>query len=226
MSNASGFVQQDNVSRASDGSSTGLRLTRDGALIEIPWLQALCLEGRVFGTQQGTASLTITAGGTFAPGAPALDEFDYLNTIPATVAILPVYVKVAFATVGAVDETGIICAAGGSGVTTGGITLTPFNMRPGSSNTTSCVVEGISDTGGTNVVLTQVFHHDVTVAITGVAGTPQQFVPAYSVTTAGFVPVLEGATSPGSQFLVFAPSATGTGYITTAWVELPIAAVN
>ncbi len=226
MSNASGFVQQDNIQRASDGSSKGFRITRDGALIEIPWLQALCLEGRVFGTQQGSASLTITAGGQFGPGAPALDEFDYINTIPATVAILPVFVQVAFTIIGTVDETGLICAAGGAGVINAGITLTPFNMRPGSSNTTSCVVEAIGNTGGTNTVLTQVFHHDVTVAITGVAGTPQQFVPPFSVTTAGFVPVLEGATSPGSQFLVFAPNQAGTGYITTNWVELPIAAVN
>ena len=226
MSNMSGFVQQDNVARASDGSSTGLRITRDGALIEIPWLQALCLEGRVFGAQEGSASLTITGAGQFGPGAPALDEFDYLHTIPATVAILPVFVQVSFSIIGTVDETGIICAAGGSGVIASGITLTPYNMRPGSSNTTSCTVVGLGATGGTNIVLTQIFHHDVTVAITGAAGTPQQFVPPYSVATAGFVPVLEGDTSPESQFAVFAPNQAGSGYITTAWVELPIAALN
>ena len=221
-----GFVQQDNISRASDGAPAGVRVTRDGAPVAIPWVQALCLEGRVFGAQAGDASLSITAGGTFGAAAADLDEFDYLHTIPATVAVLPVFYQVGYSTVGTVDETGLILAWGSDGVMSNGIALTPFNLKTGSGNTTSCTVRAIGDDGGTAMTLAGLIQHNITIMITGAADDPQPFVPHWSVATAGFVPVLEGASGTGRQIGGWHPGNARAGYITSTWVELPINAVN
>ncbi len=221
-----GFVQQDNISRASDGAPAGVQLTRDGAIVGIPWVQALCLEGRVFGAQEGSASTTITGGGTFGAAAADLDEFDYLHTIPATVAVIPVSYSVGYSTVGTVDETGLIFVFGDSGVISGGITLTPFNLRTGSNNTSSCTVVGLGADGGTVISLQGLIAHNITIGLTGAVATAQQFVPQWSVTTASFAPVLEGANSLGRQLAGFHPGNAGAGYVVSTWIELPINAVN
>jgi len=221
-----GFVQQDNISRASDGAPAGIRLTRDGAIVGIPWVQALCLEGRVFGAQEGSASTTIVGAGQFGAAAIDLDEFDYLQTIPQTVVVIPVFYSVGYSVVGSVDETGMALVWGSGGIIASGIALTPFNMKTGSSNTSSCTVVGLGDDGGTAITLAGLINHDITVGLTGAAASPQQFVPSWSVATASFAPVLEGLTGTGRQVAGFHPSQAGSGYVVSNWVELPINAVN
>ena len=73
MSNIHGSVQQQTVSRVADSSPLDARITRDGALMQIPWIQALCLEGRVMGAGTGSASLTYTTPMAFGTGAPDMD---------------------------------------------------------------------------------------------------------------------------------------------------------
>lgn len=221
-----GFVQQDNISRASDGAPAGIRLTRDGAIVGIPWVQALCLEGRLFGAQEGSASLTITAGGQFGAGAADLDEFDYLQTIPATVAVIPVSYSVAYSLIGTVDEAGLIYVWGSGGIINGGIAITPFNLKTGSSNTSSCTVVGLGDDVGTVISLDGLVSHNITFALVGATASAQQFVPKWSVATASFAPVLEGLSGTGRQLAGFHPSNAGAGYVVSTWVELPVNAVN
>lgn len=222
-----GFVQQDNISRASDGAPAGMRLTRDGAVVGIPWVQALCLEGRVFGVQGATTDLAITAGHAFGDGILDMDEFDYLHTVPPVVAVLPVYYGVAYSAVGTVDESGLVFGWGSGGVEGGsGVTLNPFNLKTGSSNTSSCTVVAFDDGGGTAVTLAGIISCNITFALTGAAASAQQFVPSWSVATASYVPVIEGKTGTGRQIAAWHAGQAGVGYITSTWVELPINAVN
>lgn len=216
------FVQQQSVSRASDGTLRGIRLTRDGSLVGIPWLQALCLEGRVFGAQCGDASADPVGAGTFGAGVVDLDEFDWLQTIPANTTVLPVYFSVAFLALSTAGEAGLHLLWGASGVISGGITVTPYNFRPSAGISTNCSIGALGADGGTAIVPTGVFYSQITTGLTGAANTPQQFVPEYTVAKCGFVPVLEGAV----QFAGFCPATGGTGYVTAAWVELPSSAIE
>jgi len=223
MSNIHGFTQQDNVSRAADGTSVGIRATRDGAIIQTPWLQALCLEGRVFGAFGGAADLDATGPGTFGDGAVDNDEFDFHCIIPSTVAILPVFLAMPAVAIGTIDEVTFASAWGTDSVVgAGGISLTAYNVRPGSSNSSDCTVGALYNTGGTALAEEGFLVVNSSTALTGVAATPAQLVPAYSAATSAFVPVLEGA----RQWVGWNAGQATTGYILASWVELPIAAVR
>ena len=225
MADLYGFVQQNSPGRAADGTSRGVRVTRDGAVLEVPWIQALCLEGRLFGCGPGATALGVAAG-TFGAGAIDTDEFDYLQTIPATVAVIPVYLRVSMVTVGTALESGMHAFWGASGVIgANSVAVTPHNLRPASSNLSACTVAVLGDDGGTTFVPAGLICRDVTTALTGVAGTPQQFIPQWSVAQAGFTPVLEGLASPGRQISIWVDGQAGTGYIHFVYAELPISAV-
>ncbi|KKN82257.1 hypothetical protein LCGC14_0310700 [marine sediment metagenome] len=222
MADQVGFVQQQSVSRHSDGTSRGIRITRDGSVIQVPWLQALCLEGRMFGAQCGDATTDPVGAGTFGAGSVSLVEFDYFHVIPVNTTILPVYMSVAFLAVGTAAEAGIHVVWGSGGVAGTSITLVPFNMRPSSSNSTNCTVTALDDGDGTIIVVAGVIYEQVTTALTGVAGTSQQYVPEFSVTKCGYVPVLEGAV----QLAMYANGQASTGYLTSMWAELPSSAIS
>ncbi|KKN82258.1 hypothetical protein LCGC14_0310710 [marine sediment metagenome] len=199
-----------------------MRISRDGSYMALPWLQALCLEGRMFGAQVGSASATITAVGTFGAGVIDLDEFDWLQTIPANVTCLPVYFATAFVGMGAVGETGLVLLYGAGGVINGGVTVTPYNLRPSAGVGSQCTIGALGADGGTVIVPTGVFFDQIATQLLGAATNPAQFVPEFSVDKYGFVPVLEGAT----QLAAFSPATAGTGFITAAWVELPSSAIE
>jgi len=227
MTRIYGLADQTSPTRTTDGNFIKSRATRDGALATVPWIQALCLEGRVYGVQFGDANLDPVGAATFGAGAIDLTEFDYLQTIPATVAVLPLFYQIAFLALGAAAESGLTVVYGGAGVKhASGITPVPFNMKPASTNASLCTYSALSNTGGTAISIDGFIYQNCTTAITGVIATPQQFIPPWTVETAGFVPVIEGATSPGSQIAAFMNGTASTGYFTTYFAELPIAAVR
>ena len=184
MSDVYGRALQNSVGRAADGTGVILRMTRDGAAVEVPWLQALCLEGRMFGVQFGDATTDPVGAATFGAGVVDLTEFDYLQTIPATVAVLPIYFEIAYLAIGTVAETGLHVVWGSAGVKhASGITPVAFNMRPGSSNASVCTLSALSDTGGTAIVPAGVICSRITTAVTG-AVTGMNFVPPWSAAMA------------------------------------------
>jgi hypothetical protein len=185
------------------------------------------LEGRVFGVSYGAANKDIVSVGTFGTQAATidLDEFDLLQTIPATVAVIPVYFKVAFVGIGAAGATQAVLAWGNTGVISGGITAVPYNFRPASDNLSATTVVGLGADGGTALVVAGVIYHEASTALTGVAGTPAQLGYEWSVKQAGYLPVLEGLAGTGRQVIGCAHGHTTTGYMTYAFAELPIAAV-
>lgn len=218
-------AQQLDPSRTSDGKDVRVRATRDGALYQAPWLQALVLEGRVYGVSYGSANIGIATIGTFGAGAIDLEEHDLLQTVPATVGILPVYFKVAYVGLGT-GAVGTALAWGASAVISGGISCTPYNLRPASSNVSACTVAGLGNAGGTAFVVAGVIYHEATTGLTGVAATPAQLGHEWSAHKASFLPVIEGLVSPTRQVAGFAAAVGGTGYINYQWVELPIAALE
>jgi len=226
MSDVRGVTAQKTVLRLDEDDYRDVRLGYGGELISIPWMQALALEGRMFGVAFGAANNTIVTVGTFAPGAVALDEFDLLQTVPATVAVMPAYYKVAFSTVGTVAALHVALAWGQSGIIANGITATPSNLNTGSSVTSACTVAGLGDTAGTAAVIAGVFFNEAATVLDGAAGTDQQLGYEWSVGNSGFAPVIKGLVSPTRQVLGFAGSQAGTGWLTYQWAEFPIDAIE
>ena len=226
MSDVRGVTAQKTVLRRDEDDFRSVRLGYGGELIGIPWLQALALEGRIFGVAYGAANNTIVTVGTFAPGAVALDEFDLLQTVPATVAVLPAFYKVAFSTVGTVAAAHVALAWGQTGVIAAGISATPSNLNTGSALTSACTIAGLGDTGGTAAVIAGTIFHEAATVLDGAAGTAQQLGYAWSAGNSGFAPVIKGLVSPTRQVLGFAGSQAGTGWITYQWAELPLDAIE
>jgi len=223
VSNIYGFAQQENVGRAADGTAVGIRAFRDGAIIEVPWLQALCFEGRMFTTHFGVTDMA-AAVANLAANAAAMDytEIDMLCTIPATIALVPVYFKVGFSAIGTIADTEAMLGWGSGGVIgANSVAVVPRNLRPGSGIATVCTVATQGDAAGTAVTLTGVIFREATTALTGVAATAAQLGYEWSVTRAGVVPVIEGA----RQLVGLTNSQAGTGFETYVWAELPISAV-
>lgn len=219
-------AQQLDPSRGSDGTDVKVRGTRDGALYQAPWIQALCLEGRVFQAAPGSTALGTTVGAFGGTTTIDFDEFDYLQTIPATVAVLPIYINVGIAVTGTAGEGGFQAYWGGSGVAGANpVTVTPHNLRPASSNVSACTVVALCDDGGTAFVPAGLIARAASNTITVTSGFMD--VPAWSVVNAGYVPVIEGLASPGRQIgiWVYSQGAT-TGFIQHAWAELPISAIE
>ena len=221
MSDLYGFVQQQSVSRAADGTSRGLRVTRDGAILAVPWIQALCLEGRVFGASYGSASLTYTTPGTFGAGAVDQDEFDYFQAVPATVAVIPVFYGVTYEIIGTALLCSNLLVYGISGTVVNGIAVTPFNMRPGAGIDSLCTVTGLTDGGGTTITVQGCVFMSGATMVTG-AVTGANVLPPFSVDQAGYAPVLEGV----RQVAGYHAGQAGTGYVHSVWVELPVAMVR
>ena len=221
MSKIYGAVQQQHVSRVADSAPNDARITRDGAMLHIPWIQALCLEGRVMAAAGGSASLVYTSPGPFGTGAVDDDEFDYLHTIPATVAVIPVYYSVIIETVNTVDMVTNLLVWGNTGVDGGtSFVLTPFNMRPAAGIDSLCSIAACCDTGGTAInMLGCVFMSGASMMDDAVT-TKVNALPAFSATTCSFVPVLEGSATV-TQMAGFHSGQTPVGYIHSVWIELP-----
>lgn len=218
-------AQQGSPERVAEGLPIQLRSTRDGSVIQVPWVQALCLEGRVYGISYGAANLTLTIA-TFGTNASlALDETDLLQTIPETVAVIPVFFKVGFVGLGTAAEVSAVLAYGKGGVVSGGVTsIIPYNYRPGSGNKSACTYVGLANKGGTVITLEGIIYHESSTALTGAANEPAQLGYEWSVEKAGYLPVMEGKPSTGRQVAAWAHSAqASTGYLSYVFAELPIA---
>lgn len=223
MSKLEGFVQQQSVNRASDGTMKGVRMTRDGAVLQIPWIQALCLEGRVFGASYGSGSLTFTGPGTFqAAGAIDEDAFDYHHTIPATVAVIPVYYAPVFELVGTVEIVSNLLVYGISGTIAGGAAITPYNMRPAAGIDSLCTIVGLTNGGGTTITIQGCVYMSGATMMSNTTTTGANVLPAFSVDTAGYAPVIEGS----RQLAGFHSGQADTGYVVSNYIELPVAMVS
>jgi len=227
MTVLTGVVAQSSAKRSAEDTFHNTRMLRDGSVATIPWTQALTLEGRVYGAAPGATALGVAAG-SFGAGAIDTDEFDYLQTIPATVAVLPIYIRVCIVTIGTAAEAGFHAFWGGAGVIgANSVAVTPHNLLTNSSNTSACTVATLGDDGGTTFVPAGLIARDVVMGITpnitATTAIGSTFIPAWSAITAGYTPTITGLASPARQIVIWANGQAAAGYIHHVFAELPIA---
>lgn len=113
------------IDHVSEGADQYLRMLRDGSLVQMPWLTAKVLEGKVYGVQAGILTTPITCNATIADGEP-----DVLVTVPSGTTIIPVYISVAFEDTGTAQVMDVLAVA--SSVYDNAVTATAatiYNLR-------------------------------------------------------------------------------------------------
>lgn len=115
---------------------------RDGALVNLPWKQALVLEGRVFTYTVGTLSTGIVGGGNGT--VLDIDQPEFLISVPSGTAIIPLSISIEglaadaiadHSTLEALIAATIGSAWDGTGTAT---TETPSNLRTDSPRASAC----------------------------------------------------------------------------------------
>jgi hypothetical protein len=219
MSDARVKIQQQNVSRASDGDWTNLRALRDGALIAVPWYQALVLEGRCFSAAApGEYDITgVTVMGTYADGSKTLAV-----DIPDATAAFPLLIETNFnlnaATVSHMSAM-VTTALNGTGGTE--TEVSELNLRvdnPVSSGATAMhtVSSATDNVDATERVL---FHWSSAQDLDTIDLDPYI---RWSVAKCGIAPIVIDA---GSIVTVMF-NATGTGFSLIHWAEIAESAFN
>lgn len=86
------FVRQNTSSPFPDGAVGGLRLSRNGELFTVPWLQAAVFEGKAFAVTVGALSTPVVGGGNGT--VLDIDQPELAIGVPSGKAILPFSIKV------------------------------------------------------------------------------------------------------------------------------------
>lgn len=121
-----GWVQQQNVSRQADGTEGLVRMTRDGSICELPWKQAIALEGRTFVVNYGSTASNILGHTSTATAQP-----DTSLDVPAGVVVIPIQYQLSVFSGGGTGNYIYLQMANntvGSG-TSSPVTQGPQNMR-------------------------------------------------------------------------------------------------
>lgn len=223
MSDIFGIAQQQSLSRVTDGNRAAVRLTRDGSVINLPWFQALVLEGRVFqaaGPDGFTAftPLTLLALASFGD-----DDKTLFVDIPDGTAAIPLSCDVNFQATGAaiVHAVGFTAdALNGTGGTE--TAITQKNLRRDSPVASAATCAHTADTEADVVtgVEVQLFQYRTAQDLDGVALAPGYRWDAFR---SGFSPVVLDA---GSININMAPTTSGTGWAVSVWAELPESAIT
>jgi len=226
MTVLTGVISQSSVKRGKEDGFKNARMMRDGTISIIPWIEALVLEGKVYGAAPGATALGVAAG-SFGAGAIDTDEFDYLQTVPATVAVKPIYIRVCLVTIGTAAEAGYHAFWGAAGVTgANSVAVTPHNLLTNSTNTSACTVSTLGDDGGTTFVPAGLIARDVVMGITpnitATTAIGSTFIPAWSAASAGYSPTITGLVSPGRQISIWANAQAAAGYIHHVFAEFDI----
>lgn len=214
---------------AASGAAKQQRTLRDGAAIDVDWLQSLVIEGICHGAQTGTG----TAPDTFNPiYGDALQDF-YLF-IPAGTKIIPLQVSVCFedtGTVLAIDTLAGYSTNGDSNPT--GDALTIYNYHTLASPASACTATAVvTSTGSTHLAGTDFlefwrpyagFGDDAFGSSTAFTGGGQYAVAGAHYSARDFIAPVIGDADTDCALSVFAGSQAGLGYITVIWAEFPAA---
>lgn len=214
--NMSIFAKQKSVGRASDGTWAALRGTRDGALINMPWYQALVLEGKVFGINAGTVSTPIAGHAAIDADQPEAAVY-----FSAGVAVIPLSVRAAQETGATTLATGgLMTAVSNISVGAGTSTAaTPFNLNLFTPNATQVSAAHTYSGNGTDPLTAGNFLElaRATSLIDADAATSGIIPPVLNWSVYdGIAPVLVDAGS----FLLYGEAAANTLFGTLIWGEL------
>ncbi len=207
---------------ADNGSFMGLQSTRDGALFVADWKQSLLMEGRGFIVNVGALSTPIVGGGNGT--VLDLDQPEFIISVPAGVAILPMRVAIHAQTpllATAAYESEILLAVDRTAAAVDDGTKTAetiYNLRTDNPRASLCVATSAYTADVTDPVL------GIELARTVVLGDVQG-TPATAIWTKNEL-VYEPAQSPiiiGPAMLIgyWGGTVATPGFAEVAWLELP-----
>lgn len=225
MSDIQGFAQQLNVGRTTDGNRVGIRTTRDGALIALPWYQALVLEGRVFGIHAGSVTTPIAGHAAIDADQPEAAAWFADGT-----AAIPLSIRATMET-GATTlaQGGMMCAVSNIAVGAGTSTAaTPFNLNMASNvGITTGATAGVAYTGnGTDPLTAGNFLElaRVSAVVDADAATSGIVLPSlfWSAATGAVAPIIQDVGS----ILLYGEAAANTLFGEIVWAEIPESALQ
>lgn len=213
--------QTSAVQRLNEGSDVYIRALRDGTLINVPWVTALAMEGKIFGVNAGVLTTPLTFNATIADGEP-----DLLINVPSGITILPLMIQVGFEDTGTVQVLDVFAVTSpvydNANTSTA---LTIRNLRTDLPAQSSCSAMAVVTADGTALETgnyfefwrplagfgDDAFNGNTSWVNSNVAGCRwtigENLVP----------PIVVGQGSLG----VYASAQAGTGFITAIWAEFP-----
>lgn len=217
--------QTSSVSVGSEGADVYVRAMRDGSLINMPWLTAKAIEGKVFAANTGLLTTPDTFNATIADA-----EQDMLVNVPTGTTIIPVYLQVNLEDTGTVLAVDVVAVASNVYDNTGltSTVLTVMNMRTdkaaGGSQCTAHAVVTANATAVETGNYVEFWRPMAGLAEDAFAGNTmptnnQVSHSRWSIGDAVVPPVIVG---PGS-LSIFTGAQAGIGFITAIWVEEPTA---
>lgn len=226
MSASFGNAQQTSPTLVGEGDQRQIRLTRDGALVGMDWIQAAVMQGIVHTAGSGTGSTPVATNAAYAAGEPDL----YLY-VPAGTVVIPLSIMVCMEDTGTIDAGD--CLAGyssnGDGAVTG-TALTIYNYKTLASPASSCTATGVVTSNGTTHLGGTDFAEFWRPWASG--RVPDHFAAAAAVNQVGDsgpngahwsaknspAPVV-GSAGTDCALSVFASFQAGVGYVQIVWAE-------
>lgn len=203
MADIRGFVGNRTAVRQSvqDGAVIGIRTSRDGSPITLPWVQALVFEGRVFGINAGSVT-TPVAGHT---GIDA-DQPEMAVRIPDGTDALPLYACITIETGSTtLGVGGAMIAVSNIDVGAGTSTsATPFNLHIGNPRASAATCAITYSGNGTDPLTAGNFHEIMR----------QSFALDSDAATSGFaIPRLEWSAARHQNAPVIVDAGTLLAYV-------------
>ena len=200
---------------SSDGFLKPLWASLDGAAVNLPYIQALVTDGRVFEAYVGSASTPVTLDAAWVNTDP-----DISLDVPSGITVIPIRITVVYEAFGtdALAETMTLCSKTLAAASAGTL-FTPINYRTRHTRASACkVYVGPTVTSGYTTSAFELFRACNQLCGTmaaGEAGPPNKF--EWSIFKDGLAPMLEGEAS----LQTWAVSQESTGYIQYVWAEIP-----
>jgi len=212
------LAQQTSPTRSSEGTLVALRALRDGAMIVVPWYQALVLEGRCF--QVSVPSTFDVTGNT--PDTTYDDAARQVAAdIPDGTVGIPLFLEGTVFASGAVTNIAGIIGTALNG--TGGTETLVISRNMGVDNPLPAAAEAMhtisSATDFIDATERVLFHYSTARDVDAIGTDPQR---KWTLAEAGVAPV---AIDAASINLVHATGATATAFSILAWAELPESAI-
>ena len=211
--------QTSAVSRVSEGADSYVRALRDGSLSTAGFIQAMCMEGRMFAANGGTATGPLT----FGAGSLDTTEIDMLVLAPAGTTIIPIEVCIQVEAYGstAIFEALVSCGSGGVVGTDTDVVPVCMNTHLGYTAQCACGVSSAADATYFTSNLIELERWGAAKAVTvGTADDDSAWPPAnyaWRASQGGYLPIIKGI----GGLAVFVAAQASTGFISAKWIEVP-----
>jgi hypothetical protein len=142
--------QTTSIDHVVEGADQFIRMLRDGSVVNMPWVMAKAIEGKVYSVHSGI--MTAPVAGTDSSSGATAAKPDLLITVPDRTTIIPVYISIDFedtGTAAVVDVFAVASDVYDNAVTATALTINNLRMdKPiGGSQ---CTAYGVVTAGGTD----------------------------------------------------------------------------